>query len=139
MKSKKPIPPLYFFALLLLSGALGMYLPVLKLMRYPFSLCGIAPIVIGVVLNLWADSLFKKNQTTVKPYLKPSRSDDCWRISGQPKPDVLGDGADSARRVDLHWLNHSLDFPGDLLPDEQTAIHSIGGTNYGGCLWSTVF
>jgi protein-S-isoprenylcysteine O-methyltransferase Ste14 len=72
VKPKKPIPPLYFFILLLVSIALGVYLPVLKIVHYPFAYAGIAPIAIGVVLNLWADSLFKKNKTTVKPHLKPS-------------------------------------------------------------------
>jgi len=86
VKSKKLIPPFYFFALLLLSVGLGIYLPVLKLVPYPFSLCGIAPIVIGVVLNLWADSLFKKNNTTVKPHLKPSTlmTTGVFRISRNP-------------------------------------------------------
>ena len=72
VKPKKVIPPLYFFVLLLLSIALGVYLPVLKIFFSPYTYAGIAPITIGVVLNLWADSLFKKNKTTVKPHLKPS-------------------------------------------------------------------
>ena len=86
VKPRKPIPPLWFFALLLLSIGLGIYLPVLKFLRYPFSLLGIVPIAIGVVLNLWADSLFKKNMTTVKPHLKPSTliTSGVFRVSRNP-------------------------------------------------------
>lgn len=72
MKPKKVIPPLYLFVLLLLSIALGVYLPIFKVFPTPYRYMGIAPIAIGVVLNLWADSMFKKNKTTVKPHLKPT-------------------------------------------------------------------
>lgn len=86
MKPKKPIPPLWFLALLLLSIGLGMYLPVLKFLHYPFSLFGVAPIAVGAVLDLWADSLFKKNNTTVKPHLKPSTliTSGVFRVSRNP-------------------------------------------------------
>jgi protein-S-isoprenylcysteine O-methyltransferase Ste14 len=72
VKPKKVIPPLYFFVLLLLSIALGVYLPIFKVLPTRYRYMGIAPIAVGVVLNLWTDSLFKKNKTTVKPHLKPS-------------------------------------------------------------------
>ena len=86
MKPKKLIPPVWFFALLLLSIALGIYLPVLKFWSYPFSLLGVVPIALGAVLNLWADSLFKKNRTTVKPHLKPSTllTSGAFRVSRNP-------------------------------------------------------
>ena len=86
MKSKKPIPPLYFFVLLLVSIGLGVYLPVLKIVYSPFTYVGAAPIAIGVVLNLWADSLFRKNKTTVKPHLKPSAlmASGVFRVSRNP-------------------------------------------------------
>lgn len=86
VKPKKPIPPLWFFALLLFSVGLGMYLPLLKLLHYPLSLVGVVPITFGVVLNLCADSLFKKNKTTVKPHLKPSTliTSGVFRVSRNP-------------------------------------------------------
>ena len=72
VKPRRPIPPLYFLVLLLASIGLGIYLPIVKLRPTVYRFVGIAPILIGVVLNLWADSLFKKNKTTVKPHLKPT-------------------------------------------------------------------
>ena len=44
----------------------------LKIVHSPYAYAGIAPIAIGVAFNLWADSMFKKNRTTVKPHLKPT-------------------------------------------------------------------
>lgn len=63
-----------------------MYLPLLKLLHYPLSLVGVVPITFGVVLNLCADSLFKKNKTTVKPHLKPSTliTSGVFRVSRNP-------------------------------------------------------
>jgi len=72
VKPKRPIPPLYFLVLLLASIGLGIYLPIVQLFPTASRFVGIAPILIGVVLNLWADSMFKRNKTTVKPYLKPT-------------------------------------------------------------------
>ena len=64
----RPISLCFFLA----SIALGLFLPVVKIASYPYTYVGTAPIAIGVVLNLWADSQFKKNKTPVKPYLKPT-------------------------------------------------------------------
>ena len=72
MPPKRTIPPAYFLVLLLISIALGVFLPVVKILHLPYTYVGIAPIAIGVVLNLWADPLFKKNKTPVKPHLKPT-------------------------------------------------------------------
>jgi len=72
MPSKKTIPPAYFLVLLLVSIALGVFLPVVKFIHAPYTYVGIVPIAIGVVLNLWADSQFKRNKTPVKPHLKPT-------------------------------------------------------------------
>jgi protein-S-isoprenylcysteine O-methyltransferase Ste14 len=69
---KKTIPPAYFLALLLLSIALGVFLPVVRIVHYPYTYVGIAPIAIGVLLNFWADALFQRNKTPVKPHLKPT-------------------------------------------------------------------
>jgi hypothetical protein len=66
VKPTKTIPPLYFLVLLLVSIALGVYLPVYKFVHFPHPYTGLVPIAIGVLLNLWADSQFKKNKTPVK-------------------------------------------------------------------------
>jgi protein-S-isoprenylcysteine O-methyltransferase Ste14 len=86
VKPKKTIPPVYFLVLLLISIGLGTYLPVLKIVRFPYTELGVAPIVIGVVIDLWAASLFRKHKTTVKPHETPSAliASGVFRISRNP-------------------------------------------------------
>jgi protein-S-isoprenylcysteine O-methyltransferase Ste14 len=86
VKPTKTIPPLYFLSLLLVSIVLGVYLPVRRLIYFPYAYICIVPIAIGVVLNLWADSQFKKNKTPVKPYLKPTAlmTSGVFRITRNP-------------------------------------------------------
>jgi protein-S-isoprenylcysteine O-methyltransferase Ste14 len=47
-------------------------LPVTIVVKYPFNYIGFLFFVIGGILNIWTDQLFKKNKTTVKPNEKPS-------------------------------------------------------------------
>lgn len=84
---KKDIqPPTYFAALLLLSLASHLLFPAPMVIEPPLARLGLLPIVFGVVLNLWADSLFKKSRTTVKPQEMPSKLivADPFRISRHP-------------------------------------------------------
>ncbi len=69
---RQVMPTNYFLGLLVVSIALHFLLPVRKVLYAPYTYSGWLLIVFGVVMNLWTDSLFKRNQTTVKPYLKPS-------------------------------------------------------------------
>jgi len=46
--------------------------PMAKIMAFPYSLLGIPLIIFGAGLNVWADSLFKKHRTTVKPDESPT-------------------------------------------------------------------
>ncbi|HPJ29941.1 MAG TPA: isoprenylcysteine carboxylmethyltransferase family protein [Methanothrix sp.] len=70
---KKEIqPPTYFAALLFLSLASHLLFPAPMVTEPPFALLGLLPIVFGVALNLWTDSLFKKSKTTVKPQEIPT-------------------------------------------------------------------
>jgi len=68
----KLMPPAYFLILLVLLIMLRFVFPVFKVINYPFTLLGIILISFGVILNLWADSLFKKSNTTVKPHETPT-------------------------------------------------------------------
>jgi protein-S-isoprenylcysteine O-methyltransferase Ste14 len=65
-------PPAYFFASLLLLVGLHFLFPLMRLIVSPYRYLGIALIAFGVILNLWTDSLFKKYETTVKPYETPT-------------------------------------------------------------------
>jgi len=46
--------------------------PIKKIVAFPYSLLGIPLIIVGGGLNVWADSLFKKHRTTVKPHESPT-------------------------------------------------------------------
>jgi len=67
---RKPLPPTYFIIYLLLAIGLHFVLPITKLIHSPYNYIGILLIGIGIWLNIWADGLFKKKTTTVKPFEK---------------------------------------------------------------------
>lgn len=46
--------------------------PIKKIVAFPYCLLGIPLIIFGGGLNVWADSLFKKHRTTVKPHEAPT-------------------------------------------------------------------
>jgi len=70
--SNKILPPTYFFISLIISVALHFTLPLLQIIKYPFNLIGILFFIIGAGLNIWADQMMKKHNTTVKPGEKPT-------------------------------------------------------------------
>ncbi len=47
--------------------------PAAQLFDWPYRWVGLLPIFLGGWITLWADQLFKKYQTTVKPFEKSSR------------------------------------------------------------------
>jgi len=67
-----PPPPLYFFLLLLAAALLHWYLPVYRLIRWPYNLLAILPLGLGGGITIWADQIFKRRGTTVKPHLRPT-------------------------------------------------------------------
>jgi protein-S-isoprenylcysteine O-methyltransferase Ste14 len=69
---KGMLPPGYFFLLLLLSIALHFLFSLWIFISPPYSYAGIIPVIFGIILNLWTDSKFKNDNTTVKPFEKPS-------------------------------------------------------------------
>ena len=68
----KLLPPSYFFGALLLAVVLHFLPPGYQLLTFPWRLLGLAPLVIGIVLNVLADQAFKKYATSVKPFEKSS-------------------------------------------------------------------
>jgi protein-S-isoprenylcysteine O-methyltransferase Ste14 len=85
MKSKI-MPPTVFLIFLLAQIGVHFVVPVMKVVTAPYRYLGIVPIVFGIVLNIWADALFKKKATTVKPYEDPSKLEVLgpFRISRHP-------------------------------------------------------
>lgn len=80
------LPPHYFFGAILLAVVLHFLLPVREVLTYPWRLLGLAPMVIGIVLNLLADKAFKKHDTTVKPFEESSTliTDGVFRFTRSP-------------------------------------------------------
>lgn len=69
---KKILPPVYFLAALVLMVALHFLLPLAQIVPAPYRYLGAAPIVAGLLVNLWADGCFKRFQTTIKPFQESS-------------------------------------------------------------------
>jgi len=72
MKKRRQELPTYFLIYLLLGIGLHFVLPIIQLIYVPYKYSGILLIRIGIWLNIWADCLFKKKNTTVKPFEKSS-------------------------------------------------------------------
>ena len=68
---RKIYPPTYFIIYLLLSIVLHFVMPVAQLISPPLNYSGIVLILLGIILNIWADQLYKKNQTEISPDKKP--------------------------------------------------------------------
>lgn len=75
---RKIMPTTWFLCFLALIILLNFLIGEKKVIPFPYNQFGWIPVILGIVLNLWTDNLFKKHQTTVKPYLKPS----CFIIKG---------------------------------------------------------
>lgn len=65
-------PPAYFMTFLLLTALLHFTVPIMHLVSTPYTYLGILGIGFGMIINIWADAVFKLQNTTVKPYERPS-------------------------------------------------------------------
>lgn len=82
----KLLPPTVFYALSLLAIASHVIVPTVTLIHPPYSFLGVPLILVGVSLTIWADSLFKKRNTPVKPTEMPVTfvTEGPFRISRHP-------------------------------------------------------
>ena len=71
MAQKNILPPTYFNSALALIIILHFIFPIVKVSIYPWNLIGILPVLFGIYLNLRTDRIFKKVNTTVKPFEEP--------------------------------------------------------------------
>jgi protein-S-isoprenylcysteine O-methyltransferase Ste14 len=62
------IPPVYFLGAILLMLLLHHLAPIVDLLDRPWSRLGLIPIVAGVGLAVWAERLFKRAGTGVRPF-----------------------------------------------------------------------
>ena len=68
MQSYKIKPPTYLLIAIFLIVILHFTLPVMTLIPAPWTLLGVLPVVIGIVINLNADRIFHKAETPVCPF-----------------------------------------------------------------------
>lgn len=64
---RKINPPTYFLVFLILSAILHFIFPIERVIVSSLRYLGLAFVLIGIVMNIWADWLFKKNKTTILP------------------------------------------------------------------------
>jgi len=65
---QKILPPFYLLAALVLMGVLHVTLPLLQLIRPPYTLAGIALLVAGLCLLLLGSGAFRRAGTPVRPF-----------------------------------------------------------------------
>ena len=68
MPAARPLPPVVLVAGLLLMPLLHFAIPVRQLIEFPWNMLGVVPLAFGIFLNLAADALLKRHETTVKPF-----------------------------------------------------------------------
>ncbi len=69
---KKTLPPTYFALCLAVAAVLHFLIPIKQIINYPLNFLGFLFFIVGGILNIWTDQLFKKHKTTVKPDEKPT-------------------------------------------------------------------
>jgi protein-S-isoprenylcysteine O-methyltransferase Ste14 len=65
---KKLLPPTYLLIAILLMIALHFLLPLYRIILMPWNLTGFVPLLLGIVINLYADKALHLANTTVKPF-----------------------------------------------------------------------
>ena len=107
MKRKRVLPPTYLLIAIITMVLLHCLAPILELIAYPLTLFGIVPLAAGIALNLMADSAFKKEQTTVKPFADRWCNALVCRLAQGPSSHspklVEMSGNDPSDRIDLRW------------------------------------
>jgi len=68
MKEKPILPTTYLLIALIIIVLFHFVIPIIKLIPYPWNLLGLIPLVVGILINLMADSALHKAGTTVKPF-----------------------------------------------------------------------
>jgi protein-S-isoprenylcysteine O-methyltransferase Ste14 len=66
---RRPLPPTYFLLAVIATLLLHFLVPGAHWIGSPWRYLGLLSIAAGVALNLWADGLFKRHGTEVKPFM----------------------------------------------------------------------
>ncbi|MBL7131104.1 MAG: isoprenylcysteine carboxylmethyltransferase family protein [Candidatus Omnitrophica bacterium] len=80
------MPPTFLFIFLLLSVLLHFIFPIKRIVCAPYNYLGVLVIGLGVMLNIWSDSLFKRKNIPIKPHDNPAQLETSgpFRISRHP-------------------------------------------------------
>jgi protein-S-isoprenylcysteine O-methyltransferase Ste14 len=86
VERKDLLPPTYLSIGLAAMALFHFALSGPRLIGAPWRFAGVIPVAAGVWLNLWADSLFKRHGTEVKPFRESAQvvSDGPFRFSRHP-------------------------------------------------------
>ena len=68
MNSSKMLPPTYLLIAIAVMVVLHFVFPIMTVVSLPWSLLGIVPLVVGVVINMVASNTFQRVNTTIKPF-----------------------------------------------------------------------
>ena len=68
LTKKRVLPPAYLLASIVAMVVLRFLLPGWRIVTLPWSLLGLVPAALGLVLSIVADQAFKRHGTTVKPF-----------------------------------------------------------------------
>jgi len=71
-ESPLQIPPMWWFLCLVYEAAIHFTLPGYRYLDWPLATIGILPLVYGAVITIWADQIFKRGKTAIKPFERPS-------------------------------------------------------------------
>lgn len=69
--NKRVLPPTYLLLALAAMLALHFLLPLAQIIPAPWTLAGLIPLALGIAVNIAADSLFHRADTSVKPGDEP--------------------------------------------------------------------
>jgi protein-S-isoprenylcysteine O-methyltransferase Ste14 len=68
--NKRKLPPTYLLIAILSMVVLNFALPLYHFIPLPLNLLGIAPLLLGIVINMLADKALHVANTTVKPFIQ---------------------------------------------------------------------
>ena len=83
---RRPLPPFWFFVSLILMTALHVLASGPRLLAWPWRGLGILPLAPGFLFIFWANALFAKHGTEVKPFRESSAliTEGPFRVSRNP-------------------------------------------------------
>jgi len=86
MKNVNIMPTTWLLIAIIVVIVLHFALPIVQLVSFPWSLLGVVPLALGVVINLVADRAFHQNSTTVKPFQQSAVliTDGVFRVTRNP-------------------------------------------------------